>query len=196
MTIVEAAHVIRDGVSVQEIASRYGYTPNRSGYIPCPFHAEKTASLKLHKSGWYCYGCGKGGSVIDFVMLHEGYNFAQAVKAIDGNLGLGLLEVKRVSLLADIKQGKMQANFDKVKEQIKDAINDTIRLASGLLRQHWIVYRDAWSTPAKERTGAQWDAMINEREWCMYYEDIIAELMKQHEDVIAWRITPPSRHLA
>lgn len=196
MTIVEAAHVIRDGVSAQEIASRYGYTPNRSGYIPCPFHAEKTASLKLHKSGWYCYGCGKGGSVIDFVMLHEGYNFAQAVKAIDGNLGLGLLEVKRVSLLADIKQSKMQANFDKVKEQIKDAINDTIRLASGLLCQHWIVYRDAWSTPAKERTGAQWDAMINEREWCMYYEDIIAELMKQHEEVIAWRITPQNPHSA
>ena len=196
MTIREAAQTIRDSVSAQEIAARYGYQPNRGGYIPCPFHAEKTASLKLHKSGWYCYGCGKGGSVIDFVMLHESYTFAQAVKDIDESMQLGLLDVKSVSLTESMRRDKRQADFDKVKEQFKQAINAAIRVAEGRLMRHWRIYQDACSTPARERTGAQWDAMHNEREWCMYYEDIIAELRKQYEEVIAWRMSPQNRHSA
>lgn len=196
MTILEASHVIRDNVSAQEIAARYGYQPNRGGYIPCPFHAEKTASLKLHKSGWYCYGCGKGGSVIDFVMLHESYSFTQAVKAIDENMHLGLLNVKGIYLTESMRRDKRQADFDKVKEQFKRAINAAIRVAEGRLMRHWRVYQDACSTPARERTGAQWDAIHNEREWCLYYEDIIAELRKQYEEVIAWRMSPQNRHSA
>lgn len=196
MTIREAAQTIRDSISAQEIAARYGYQPNRGGYIPCPFHAEKTASLKLHKSGWYCYGCGKGGSVIDFVMLHESYSFAQAVKAIDENLHLGLLDVKGVSLTESMRRDKRQADFDKVKEKFKRAINATIFAAEGRLMRHWRIYQDTCSTPARERTGAQWDAMHNEREWCLYYEDIIAELRKQYEEVIAWRMSPQNRHSA
>ena len=196
MTIREASQVIRDSVSAREIADRYGYQPNRGGYIPCPFHAEKTASLKLHKSGWYCYGCGKGGSVIDFVMLHESYSFAQAVKAIDENMHLGLLDVKSISLTEAIRREKSQANFEKVKEQFKRAINAAIHVAEGRLMRHWRISQDACSTPARERTGAQWDAIHNEREWCLYYEDIIAELRKQYEEVIAWRRSPQNRHSA
>ena len=134
--------------------------------------------------------------MIDFVMLHEGYNFTQAVKAIDENMHLGLLDVKIVSLTEAIRREKSQADFDKVKEQFKRAINAAIFAAEGRLMSHWRIYQDACSTPARERTGAQWDAMHNEREWCLYYEDIIAELRKQYEEVIAWRMYPQNRHSA
>lgn len=190
MTIREAADTIRATVTSRDIAAQYGYTHNRGGYIPCPFHKEKTASLKLHPSGWYCYGCGKGGSVIDFVMLHEGYNFIDAVKAIDAQMGLGLLDVKRVSLTAAIRRNQRQFQFDQVKEQFKRVINALIFYCDGELRRWWDIYHDAASTPPQERTGAQWDALYNAREWCMYYEDQIAELQKQYKEVIAWRMSP------
>ena len=40
----------------------------------CPFHEDATASLIVTpaKNLWHCLGCGKAGSVIDFVMAHEG----------------------------------------------------------------------------------------------------------------------------
>lgn len=196
MTIREAADIIRADVVPHQVAALYGYKPNRGGYICCPFHGEKTASLKLHKSGWYCYGCGVGGSVIDFVMRHDGCSFTAAVKAIDETLHLGLLDVKDVSLTAAMVRNKRQADFDNVKNQFKRAINAAIFAAEGRLRRHWDIYRDACSTPARERTGAQWDAIHNEREWCLYYEDVIAELRKQYEEVIAWRMSPQNRHSA
>lgn len=46
-----------------------GVEPGRDGKIACPFHGpERTPSLHVYPSpqrGWYCYGCGAGGSVLD-----------------------------------------------------------------------------------------------------------------------------------
>ena len=87
-----AAQTIRDSVTMDQILSLYGYRP-KHGFICCPFHGEKAPSLKIYKDtgGWHCYGCERGGSVIDFVMEHENCNFPTAVRAIDGVLHLGLL---------------------------------------------------------------------------------------------------------
>lgn len=193
MTIREAADIVRADVATAQVAALYGYQPNRGGYICCPFHGEKTASLKLHRSGWYCYGCGVGGSVIDFVMRHDGCTFYDAVKAIDTHMNLGLLANQRVSLVAEVSHSKRFADFEAVKAQFEKAINAAIFAAEGRICQWWRIYRDAWSTPPQERTGAQWDAIHNAREWCMYYEDIQNELRRQLEEVKAWRISPSNR---
>lgn len=52
--------------------------------IACPFHEDKTASLKLYKdnNSYYCFGCNKGGDVIDFVMSLQKISFIQAVKQL------------------------------------------------------------------------------------------------------------------
>jgi DNA primase len=86
-----AAQVIRDTVSMDQILGLYGYSV-KHGFMVCPFHGDRDASLKVYKGtgGWHCYGCGKGGSVIDFVMEHEGCDFRTAVNAIDDSLRLGL----------------------------------------------------------------------------------------------------------
>jgi CHC2-type zinc finger protein len=44
-----------------------GRRPNRQGKVLCPFHEERHASLHLYPDGsFYCYGCRRGGSIIDF----------------------------------------------------------------------------------------------------------------------------------
>lgn len=77
---------------MRQVAEHYGFEPNRSGYICCPFHKEKTASLKIYPDGggWHCFGCGAGGSVIDFVMRLFDIPFAQAVVRLSSDFRLGL----------------------------------------------------------------------------------------------------------
>ena len=58
---------VRERISTTEAARYYGYEPNRAGFICCPFHKDRTPSLRLYPDGFYCFGCGAGGSVIDFV---------------------------------------------------------------------------------------------------------------------------------
>lgn len=50
----------------------------------CPFHNEKTPSFTVNKAKQYykCFGCGKGGNGISFVMEHEKLTFPEAVEKI------------------------------------------------------------------------------------------------------------------
>ena len=50
----------------------------------CPFHLEKTPSLVVtpRKNLWHCFGCGLGGSTIDWVMRMQGLEFRQAVERL------------------------------------------------------------------------------------------------------------------
>ena len=87
----DLASRVRELVPAREAAERYGFTPNRAGYICCPFHSERTPSLKLFPDGgWRCFGCGKGGSSIDFVMELFELDFRQAVARLDMDFSLNL----------------------------------------------------------------------------------------------------------
>lgn len=85
---------IISSVSMRDIAEQYGLDVTRKGVMMCPFHKEKTASLKLYPEnrGWYCFGCGAGGSIIDFVRRYFNLTFTEAVSKINNDFGLGLLK--------------------------------------------------------------------------------------------------------
>lgn len=89
----DAAAEIKERLTAARVAELYGFPPGRGGFIRCPFHAgDDHGSLKLYpgSKGWHCFGCGAGGSVIDFVMRLFGISFRQAVVRIDIDFGLGL----------------------------------------------------------------------------------------------------------
>ena len=60
----------------------------------CPFHNEKTPSFNVspHKQFYHCFGCGKSGNAIGFVMDHEGLLFMDALKKLAGKAGVHLEE--------------------------------------------------------------------------------------------------------
>lgn len=82
---------VRRLVTAREVAEFYGFSPNRSGFICCPFHQEKTPSLKLFPDGgWKCFGCGKGGSVIDFAAELFDLSPLDAVRRLNSDFNLSL----------------------------------------------------------------------------------------------------------
>ena len=60
----------------------------------CPFHGEKTASFSVapDKGIYYCFGCHKGGGVINFVMELEGLSYGDAVRSLAQRAGLEVPE--------------------------------------------------------------------------------------------------------
>ena len=94
MTGYDLASQIKERLTAQEVVEFYGFHPNRSGFIKCPFHqGDRHASLKVYsgnKTGWHCFGCGAGGSVIDFVMKLFDIDFRQACVRINTDFLLGL----------------------------------------------------------------------------------------------------------
>lgn len=90
----DLAAEIKERLTARQVIEFYGFHPNRTGYIQCPFHTgDDHGSLKVYdgkKSGWHCFGCGAGSTVIDFVMKLFNINFRQACLRLDVDFSLGL----------------------------------------------------------------------------------------------------------
>lgn len=56
---------VKMAVSVKEAAEYYGLEVKRGSMVCCPFHNDRTPSMKLNEDYFYCFGCGATGDVID-----------------------------------------------------------------------------------------------------------------------------------
>ena len=96
---------LKRSVGILDVLGRYGIEVRKQGAKPmalCPFHDDHNPSLSIDpvQNVWHCFGCGKGGSVIDFVMEKEGIDFKEAAD----RLLLGTGAVVRASSLEAPKQ--------------------------------------------------------------------------------------------
>ena len=81
---------------IEEVVGQY-VNLKRSGsnlFGLCPFHGEKTPSFSVSpdKGIYYCFGCHKGGSVINFEMEIEGLSYPDAVRALAKRAGMTVPE--------------------------------------------------------------------------------------------------------
>jgi DNA primase len=60
----------------------------------CPFHQEKTPSFNVRSEPpvFHCFGCGEGGDVFKFVMLHERVGFPDAIESVARRFGVPVPE--------------------------------------------------------------------------------------------------------
>jgi len=65
----------------------------------CPFHNENTPSFSVtpETNNFYCFGCGTGGNIINFVMQYHNYSFAQAIKHLLQYANIDTRELKKES---------------------------------------------------------------------------------------------------
>src|SRR5687768_10629948 len=63
----------------------------------CPFHHEKSPSFSVSptRNIYKCFGCGKVGNSVTFIMEHEGYDFPEAIRYLAGKYGVQLEETQQ-----------------------------------------------------------------------------------------------------
>lgn len=87
---------IKKRLPVSEVVSQYVKLTRKGDrhWGLCPFHHEKTPSFTVLDSGGFykCFGCGKGGSIFDFIMEMEHVDFPQAVEILAKKAGIELKE--------------------------------------------------------------------------------------------------------
>jgi len=81
---------------IEEVVGQY-VSLKRSGanmFGLCPFHGEKTASFSVapDKGIYYCFGCHKGGGVVNFMMEVEGLSYPDAVRNLAKRVGMDVPE--------------------------------------------------------------------------------------------------------
>ncbi len=116
---------------VVEIVGRYVQLKkagaNYSGL--CPFHSEKSPSFTVSpsKQFFHCFGCGKNGNAIGFLMDHAGMGFIEAVKDLAGQYGMLVPE-------DDVSPQQRARNAEQREKQ--NTLNDVLEKAGESYRKH------------------------------------------------------------
>ena len=87
---IDAVQTIKDRLTMREVLGRYGYTADKKGFICCPFHSEKTPSMRIYGKDYHCFGCQEHGDVITFVQKLFGLSFQDTLRKIDADFGLNI----------------------------------------------------------------------------------------------------------
>jgi len=95
----------------------------------CPFHGEKSPSFSVSpsKQFYHCFGCGKNGNAIGFLMEHAGMNFVEAVKDLAQQYGMQVPE----------EDASPQDRARAAQQREKQAtLTDVLEKACGAYRKH------------------------------------------------------------
>ena len=190
MNIKSAAQVIRDSVTMDQILDIYGYHA-RHGFMVCPFHADKGPSLKVYKGsrGWHCYGCHRGGSVIDFVMEQEGCDFGTAVNAINHAFRLGLNDPQE-----DPYDAEDRRHVQEWLDQFTDAVYaylDALRMKiEAEIRTDLVMVQELEmirKMDPQKLKAEDYDVMLLWRDKSEYNEFKLEQIEEFRGEVAAWR---------
>ena len=79
--------IIKLNITTRQAAEVYGFQPNRSSMICCPFHADRNPSMKVDFR-FHCFGCGADGDVIDFAAKLFQLSLRQTAEKLAVDFGL------------------------------------------------------------------------------------------------------------
>ena len=100
---------VKAAVTPRMAAERYGLPVKQGSMTCCPFHDDRTPSMKLNEEYFYCFGCGAHGDVIALAAQLFDLPPATAAKNLAADFGI---TGQKPSVLAKLKRGKSQVEAE------------------------------------------------------------------------------------
>ena len=113
---------VKQSVTTRQAAEHYGIHVGRNGMACCPFHHDKTPSMKLDRR-YHCFGCGADGDVIDFAAALYGLGKKEAAVQLAQDFGLSYEDWKPPG-----KAKKPKPRQKSPEEQFQEAKNRCSRI--------------------------------------------------------------------
>lgn len=156
MTLFE---IVKSSVTTRQAAEYYGFPVNRAGKIACPFHDDRTPSMKVDKR-FHCFGCGADGDVIDFVARLYGLDAKAAAEKLAADFQITRDRSEPTSRLI-----KTQNTLGQEKKYFR-VLLDYLRL----LRDWERVYAPK---PEDEKWPPQFVEALQEKDYIEYLLDVL-----------------------
>ena len=107
MNLFEA---VKAAVTPRMAAERYGLPVRQGNMVCCPFHNDRTPSMKLNEDYFYCFGCGAHGDVVALTAQLFDLPPAEAAKKLAADFGI---VEQKPSILARLQRGASQAETER-----------------------------------------------------------------------------------
>ena len=148
---------------IADVVSGYVRLTRRSGanqFGLCPFHSEKTPSFSVNteRQIYHCFGCGKSGGVINFIMEIENLDFRDAVQLLARRVGMEVPEEG-----ADENRGR-RARMLELNREAARFFHSCLVSPGGAAAQDYVVKRGITNMVKPFGLGFApdtWDSLIN-----------------------------------
>ncbi len=121
---------IRDSCHIEEVVGDFVTLKKQGASFKacCPFHQEKTPSFVVtpSKGIFKCFGCGKGGDSITFVMEHESMSYPEALRFLGGKYSI------------EIPEENEKSNEQKEEQRHKESLLIVLAFAQKFYRENLI----------------------------------------------------------
>lgn len=170
---------LSDRNDIVDVVSSYVRMTKKSGanlFGLCPFHSEKTPSFSVapDKQIYHCFGCGKGGSVINFIMEIENLSFPEAVEFLARRVGMQVPEEQRNDPQARRREQLLAMNKDAAR-----FFYDQFRAPSGAPAQDYALRRELSPATVKKfglgYAPDSWDSLVNAMKAKGYSEGLLLQ---------------------
>ncbi len=119
---------IKSTVKIEEVIDEYVNLKRRGVNMIglCPFHNEKTPSFTVSpsKNLYKCFGCGKGGDAVNFIMEHEHLSYPEALRHLAQRYGIEIEEVKKDD--SQIREKQERQSLMLINDYAKDFFIDQL----------------------------------------------------------------------
>ncbi|MCI0531687.1 MAG: DNA primase [candidate division Zixibacteria bacterium] len=134
----------------------------RNYFALCPFHTEKTPSFSVNpqKQVYYCFGCGQGGTVINFLMTYEKLGFVETIRHLAAKANISLPSSRQRDEKLELTDKLYDAN--RLAQQF---FHDNLQSASGEKARHYLTQRGVTEESIKlfqlGYAPDQWDGFLS-----------------------------------
>lgn len=119
--------VVKENVTARQAAEAYGLKVGRTGMACCPFHSDKSPSMKLDER-YYCFGCGVTGDAVDLTAKLFGIGLREAAVKLAEDFGLNYDSRQKPSIRPRIREPTPEQKYQKEENHCYKVLTDYFHL--------------------------------------------------------------------
>ncbi|UWO20446.1 CHC2 zinc finger domain-containing protein [Blautia wexlerae] len=119
--------VVKENVTARQAAEACGLKVGRTGMACCPFHSDKSPSMKLDER-YYCFGCGATGDAVDLTAKLFGIGLREAAVKLAEDFGLNYDSRQKPSVRPRIREPTPEQKYQKGENHCYKVLTDYFHL--------------------------------------------------------------------
>lgn len=180
--------VVKENVTARQAAEAYGLKVGRTGMACCPFHSDKSPSMKLDER-YYCFGCGATGDAVDLTAKLFGIGLREAAVKLAEDFGLNYDSRQKPSVRPRIREPTPEQKYQKGENHCYKVLTDYFHLLREWEKKYAPKQPDEEWNPlfAEALHGGQAMTTINLKDFYYWYlTDVLVEVPDEvAEELIA-----------
>lgn len=120
MNVFEA---VKGNVTARQAAEAYGLNVRRNGMACCPFHADKTPSMKLDER-YFCFGCGVTGDAVDLAARLLGVGLREAAVRLADDFGIRYDNSQKRNIRPHVREPTAEQKYQKEEKHCCKVLTD------------------------------------------------------------------------